>query len=111
MRKQFFNVLRWSVVLLPPFLFLCALPLPQISGAMGLFSDTPGPWYQSVTAPLFLAALFYGYPVTRLCLRLGGDDMFLWPGYYIVLGIYTIAWMLLWRALFLFCERRRRKTV
>ncbi len=81
MRRRLYQTFRWGLILLPVFLFICALVLPQISGAMGLFSDSPGPWYQPFTAPLFLAALCYDYPVIRLCLRLGGDDMFLSPGY------------------------------
>jgi hypothetical protein len=98
------------VILLPALLFISALVLPQIPGAMGLFSDGAGPWYQSFTSPLFLAALCYGYPVTRLCIRLGGDDMFLSPGYYAVLAIYSLVWVLLLRAIFLFFERRNSKT-
>ena len=109
MRKQLYNFLRWGVILLPAFLFCCALILPQIPGAMGLFSDSAGPWYQPVTAPLFLAALLYSYPVTLLCTRLGGDDMFFSPGYYVVLAIYAVLWMMLLRAAFRFLERRADK--
>jgi hypothetical protein len=74
-----------------------------------MFSDSGGPWYQSVTAPLFLAALIYGYPVTLLCTRLVSDDMFLSPGYYGVLAIYTALLMLLIRSIFRFFERRAKK--
>jgi hypothetical protein len=97
---------RWIIISLPALLFLSALVLPQIPGAMGLFSDSAGPWYQPFTSPLFLGALCYGYPVTRLCMRLGGDDMFLTPGYYVVLAIYTLLWTMLLRAAFQFLERR-----
>jgi hypothetical protein len=87
-------------------LFLSALVVPWIPGATGLFSDSAGPWYQAITAPLFTAALVYGYPVTLLCTRRGSDNMFLSPGYYVVLAICTAAWMFLLRAIFLFFERR-----
>ena len=86
------RILRWFVIALPAFLFGCALVLPFIPGAMGLFSDSAGPWYQSVTAALFAAALFYSYPVTFLCTRLVSDDMFFSPGYFLVLAVYTAAW-------------------
>jgi len=98
------------VILLPAFLFACALVLPFVPGAMGLFSDSAGPWYQPVTSPLFLAALLYGYPVTFLCTRLGGDNMFFTPGYYVVLAIYSLIWILLLRAVFLFFDRRTVRT-
>ena len=104
---RLYGFLRRCVILLPVLLFLGALVLPRIPGAMGLFSDSAGPWYQSFTSPLFLAALCYGYPVTRLCIRLGGDDMFLTPGYYVVLAIYSLLWMMLLRAAFKFFFERR----
>ena len=97
------------MILLPAFLFCCALILPWIPGAMGLFSDSAGPWYQPATAPLFLAALAYAYPVTLLCTRLVSDNMFFSPGYYVVLALYTLAWVLLLRGVFLFFERRTNK--
>ena len=77
---------------------------------MGMFSDSAGPWYQPVTAPLFLTSLFYSYPVTLLCTRLVSDDMFLSPGYYLVLAVYTALWMLVLRSIFRFVERRARKS-
>jgi hypothetical protein len=110
MRRRIYRIVRWCVILVPALLFISAVVLPQIPGAMGLFSDSAGPWYQSFTSPLFLAALCYGYPVTRLCIRFGGDDMFLSPGYYVVLAIYSLVWVLLLRAIFLFFERRNSKT-
>ena len=110
MRRRIYRIVRWGVILLPALLFISALVLPQIPGAMGLFSDSAGPWYQSFTSPLFLAALCYGYPVTRLCIRLGGDDMFFSPGYYVALAIYSFLWMMLLRATFAFFERRNTKT-
>jgi hypothetical protein len=90
------------------FLFLCALVLPFIPGAMGMFSDSGGPWYQSVTSRLFLAALLYAYPVTVCCTRLVSDDMFLSPGYYLVLALYTATLVFLLRTTFRFFERRAR---
>ena len=75
---------------------------------MGLFSNNAGPRYQAVTSQLFLAALFYSYPVTLLCTRLVSDDMFLSPGYYVVLAIYTGFWMFLLRTIFRFFERRAK---
>jgi hypothetical protein len=104
--RKLYNIFRWGVILLPAFLFACALVLPWVPGATGLFSDSAGPWYQPITAPLFLAALFYSYPVTLLCTRLVGDDMFFSPGYYIVLAIYSAGWVLLLRTVFSFVERR-----
>lgn len=109
MRRRLYTLVRWCAILLPVLLFLSALLLPWIPGAMGLFSDSAGPWYQPITAPLFLAALVYGYPVTRLCTQVGGDDMFLSPGYYVVLAIYTLLWVLLIRGAFKFFERRADK--
>lgn len=101
-----YTFLRWGVISLPALLFLSALVLPWLPGATGLFSDSAGPWYQPITAPLFLAALFYAYPVTRLCTRLVSDDMFFSPGYFVVLAVYTVLWMLLLRAALRFFERR-----
>jgi hypothetical protein len=103
------KILRRLVVALPAFLLGCALILPFVPGATGLFSDSAGPWYQPITAPLFLAALFYAYPVTLLCTRVVSDDMFFSPGYYLVLALYTAAWMFLLRSIFRFFERRARK--
>jgi hypothetical protein len=108
--RKLYKIFRWGVILLPAFLFASALVLPWIPGGMGLFSDSTGPWYQPITAPLFLAALFYGYPVTLLCTRFGGDDMFFSPGYYVVLAIYSLFWILLLRTVFSFLERRVNKT-
>jgi hypothetical protein len=102
------KIFRRLVIALPAFLFGCALVLPFIPGAMGLFSDSAGPWYQSVTSSLFLAALFYSYPVTFLCTRLVSDDMFFSPGYYLVLAVYTAAWIFLLRSIFRFFERRAK---
>jgi hypothetical protein len=96
--------------MLPAFLFACALVLPFIPGAMGLFSDSAGPWYQPITSPLFLAALVYAYPVTVVCTRLVSDNMFFSPGYYVVLALYSLLWVLLLRGVFLFFERRASKT-
>jgi hypothetical protein len=101
--------MRRGVILLPALLFVSALLLPWIPGATGLFSDSAGPWYQPITAPLFVAALGYAYPVTLLCTRLVSDDMFFSPGYYAVLAVYTVLWMLLLRAAFRFFERRALK--
>ena len=103
---RFYRFLRFLLTLLPAFLFVCALVLPWLPGATGLFSDSAGPWYQPVTAPLFLAALFYAYPVTLLCTQLVSDEMFFSPGYYVVLALYTIVWVVLLRAGFRFLERR-----
>jgi hypothetical protein len=108
--RKLYQTFRWGVISLPAFLFLCALVLPFVPGAMGLFSDSAGPWYRPITAPLFLAALFYGYPVTLLCTRLVSDDMFFSPGYYVVLAIYTAVWIFLLRRVFLFFERRATGT-
>lgn len=109
MRTRLYATVRWGVILLPALLFVSALLLPWIPGATGLFSDSAGPWYQPVTSPLFLAALAYAYPVTRLCTRLVSDDMFFSPGYYVVLAVYTVLWMMLLRAAFGFFERRALK--
>ena len=103
------KIFRRLVIVLPAFLFGCALVLPFIPGATGLFSDSPGPWYQSVTAPLFFAALFYSYPVTFLCTRFVSDHMFFSPGYYLVLAVYTAAWVFVLRSIFRFFERHAKK--
>ena len=103
---RLYRFLRFVVILLPALLFVAALVLPWIPGAMGLFSDSAGPWYQPITAPLFLATLIYAYPVTWLCTQLVSDDMFFSPGYYVVLAIYTFLWVVLLRALSRFFERR-----
>lgn len=110
MRKRIYRAVRWCVILLPAWLFVSALVLPWIPGATGLFSDSAGPWYQPITSPLFLAALMYAYPVTRLCTQLVSDDMFFSPGYYVVLAIYTFLWVMLLRAAFRFFERRGAQT-
>lgn len=110
MARRLYRFLRWSVILLPAFLFVCALVLPFIPGAMGLFSDSAGPWYQPITAPLFLAALLHSYPVTLLCTRLVSDNMFFSPSYYVVLALYSLVWVLLLRGIFLFFERCASKT-
>lgn len=104
--RRLYQVIRWSVIVLPAALFFVALIVPWIPGAMGLFSDSPGPWYQSFTSPLFVAALFYAYPITRLCLWLGSDDTFLSPTYYLVLAAYSALWIVLLRAAFSFLERK-----
>jgi hypothetical protein len=109
MRKRLYNIVRWFVISLPALLFFTALILPFIPGATGLFSDSAGPWYQPLTSPLFLAALIYGYPVTFLCTRLVSDDMFFSPGYYLVLAVYTAAWMFLLLSIFRFFEQRAQK--
>ena len=104
-----YRFIRWFVLGLPAFLFLCAVVLPFVPGATGLFSDSAGPWYQPITAPLFLAALLYSYPVTFLCTRLVSDDMFFSPGYYVVLAIYTALWIWLFRSIFRFFAARAMK--
>jgi hypothetical protein len=106
-----YKTVRLLAISLPTFLLVCALVLPLIPGATGLFTDGPGPWYQPVTAPLFLGALFYCYPVTFLCTRLVSDDMFLSPGYYLVLAIYTAGWMFLLRTILGFFTPRATKAV
>jgi hypothetical protein len=110
MRSRLYKTFRWSVILVPAFVFVCAVVLPLIPGAMGLFSDSAGPWYQPITAPLFFVALYYGYPMMLLCTRLGGDNMFLSPGYYCVLAVYSLLWALLLRRIFSFFERRAART-
>jgi hypothetical protein len=109
--RKLYKTFRWGVILLPGFVLACALVLPWIPQATGLFSDSAGPWYQPITSPLFLAALLYSYPVTLVCTRLGGDDMFFSPGYYVVLAIYSLTWVLLLRALFSFFERRAGRKI
>lgn len=106
MHQRLYKFLRFAVICLPVFLFLSALMLPWIPRATGLFSDSAGPWYQSINSRLFVAALMYAYPVTRLCTELVSDDMFFSPGYYVVLAVYTLLWMMLLRAAFRFFERR-----
>ena len=101
-----YRFIRWFVLVLPAFLFLCALSLPFTPG---MFTDSPAPWYKPVAAQLLVAALFYSYPVTLLCTRLVSDDMFLSPGYDLVLALYTALWILLLRSIFRFFERRARK--
>lgn len=104
-RGRAYAFFRWSVILLPAFLFLCALVLPFLPGT---FSDSAKPWYHDLTAPLLLAALFYSYPVTFLCTRLVSDDMFFSPGFFLVLAVYSAIWALLLRSIFRFCETRAR---
>jgi hypothetical protein len=106
MRQRLFQIASWSVILLPGLLFLSALAVPWIPDGMGLFSDSPGPWYQPVTALLFFAALFFGYPITRLCISLGGDNAFLSPIYYVALAFYCLLWMWLLRSAFSNLERK-----
>jgi hypothetical protein len=101
------KIFRWLVIAVPAFLFLCTLVLPFLPGT---FTDSPRPWYQGVTEPLLLAALFYSYPVTFLCTRLVSDNMFFSPGYYLVLALYTALWMFLLRTLFRFFAQRAKKT-
>jgi len=103
-----YRFIRFFVLGLPAFLFLCALVIPFVPGAMGMFSDSAGLWYQPVTARLFLAALFYSYPVTFLCTSFR-DEMFLSPGYYLVLAGYTLLWILILRWIFRRFEDRARK--
>jgi hypothetical protein len=98
------------VIFLPVLLFAAALVLPWIPGATGFFSASAGPWYQPITSPLFLGALFYAYPITRFCTELVSDDMFFSPGYYVVLAIYTFLWVMLLRATFRFFERNAEQT-
>jgi cytochrome c oxidase assembly factor CtaG len=108
--RRVFRAVRLLALALPALLLVCALVLPWIPDATGLFSDSAGPWYQSVTALLFFAVLIYAYPVTLLCTRLVNDNMFFSPGYYVVLAIYTALWMILFRALFSFFERPLKKS-
>ena len=109
MRQRLYRIGSWSVILIPGLLFLSALAVPWIPDGMGLFSDSPGPWYQPVTALLFFAALFYGYPITRLCIRWGGDNAFLSPTYYVALAIYSLLWMWLLRSAFSNLEQKLAK--
>ena len=101
-----YRFIRWSVLLLPAFLFLCAIVLPFTPG---MFTDSPNPWYEPVAQPLLVVALAYAYPVTVLCTRLVSDDMFFSPGYDLVLALYTGLWILLFRSIFRFFERRAKK--
>jgi hypothetical protein len=101
-----YRFVRFSVLAVPAFLFLCTLVLPF---SPGMFSDGAHPWYQPVAGPLLVAALFYAYPVTLLCTRLVSDNMFFSPGYYLVLALYTALWILLLRSIFRFCEQRAKK--
>jgi hypothetical protein len=109
MRQRLYRIGSWGIILLPGLLFLAALAVPWIPEGMGLFSSGPGPWYQPVTALLFFTALFYGYPITRLCLQVGGDDTFLSPTYYVALAIYSLVWMWLLRSAFSNLERKVAK--
>ena len=111
MGRRIYRMGRSTIIWLPLFLFLCAVVLPFVPGAMGMFSDSAGPWYQQITSGLFVAALCYAYPMTWLCTRIGGDQMFLSPGYYLVLALYTAAWMFLLRTLFVVVERRRKNPI
>jgi len=110
MKTRFYAILRWLVIALPAFLLFCVVVLPFIPGAMGLLSDRAGPWYQAVTSKLFLAGLIYAYPVTFLCTRLVSDEMFLSPGYFAVLAVYTAIWIILLRLMFRYFEGRAVKT-
>jgi hypothetical protein len=107
MSSRTYRTLRWCVIWLPLFLFLCAVILPFIPGAMGI-TDGAGPWYQAVTAKLFLAALVYAYPITLVCTRMISDDMFLSPGYDLVLAVYTALLVLLLRSIFGWFEGLKR---
>ena len=104
------KLIRWLIIALPAFLFLCVLILPFIPGAMGLFSDGPKPWFEPVTSGLFLAGLIYAYPMTFLCTHLVSDDMFLSPGFFVVLFVYTTLWMFLLRIVLRYFEQRAGKT-
>jgi hypothetical protein len=110
MRWRFYDIVRWFVISIPALLFFAALVLPFIPGATGLFSDNAGPWYQPFTSRLFLAALFYCYPITFLCTRLISDNMFFSPGYYAVLAVYTVLAIWVLRTIFRFFERRAKTT-
>jgi hypothetical protein len=107
--RKLYKILRFVVIWLPAFLLACALVLPWISQATGLFSDSAGPWYQPITSPLFLAALLYSFPVTFLCTRFVSDEMFFSPGYYLVLAVYTASSMFVLRSIFWFFERHAKK--
>ena len=108
-RSRFYRVFRALVISVPIFLLVCTVILPFIPGSLGMFSDRASPWYQGVTAPLFLGGLIYAYPVTFLCTHFVSDDMFLSPGYFVVLAVYTTAWVTLLRTIFWFCERRAKQ--
>ena len=105
-RGAIYRILRRTVIWLPAFLFVCAIALPFTPG---MFTDSPNPWYEPVARALLVAALAYAYPVTLLCTRLVSDDMFLSPGYDLVLSLYTALWILLLRSVFRFFERRVKK--
>jgi hypothetical protein len=101
-----YRFIRYFILGLPAFLFVCAITLPFTPG---MFTDGAKPWYHPMAEPLFLAALFYSYPVTLLCTRLVSDDMFLSVGYDLVLALYTLLWILLLRSIFRFFEQRAKK--
>jgi peptidoglycan/LPS O-acetylase OafA/YrhL len=101
-----YRFIRYFVLILPAFLMVCAITLPFTPG---MFSDGAKPFYYPATQPLFLAALFYSYPVTFLCTRFVSDDMFLSPGYFLVLALYTALWILCLRSIFRFFEQRAIK--
>ena len=102
-----YRFVRFSVLALPAFLFLCTIVLPF---SPGMFADGAHPWYHPAAEGLLAAALFYSYPVTLLCTRLVSDDMFLSPGYDVVLALYTGPWILLLRSVFRRFEQRPKKT-
>jgi len=88
--KVVFQTIRMLVTVLPGLLFFSLLIIPHIDRATGLFYDGATPWYAVITAPLFLAALVYAYPVTRLCMAWLGDDSFLSPVFFLVLAVYSL---------------------
>ena len=98
-----YRFFRYFVLGLPAFLCVCAIILPF---APGTFTDGAKPWYQPVAEPLLLAALAYSYPVTFVCTRFVSDDMFLSPGYDLVLAGYTVFLILVLRSIFRFFEQR-----
>jgi hypothetical protein len=102
-----YRIGRRAVIWLPACLFVCAITLPFTPG---MFTDSPSPWYKPAAQLLLEAALFYAFPVTLLCTRLVSDDMFLSPGYDLVLAIYTVMLMFLLRSIFRFFERRSSKS-
>jgi hypothetical protein len=108
--KRIYPAIRAGVIFLPVSFFLWAVALPFIPGAIRMFSDSDGPWYQPVTARLFLAALIYSNPVTVFCTHLISDETFLSPGYYFALAIYTALWALVLRTIFRLFERRRTRS-
>ena len=101
-----YRFIRFAVLALPAFLFVCAIVLPFTPG---MFTDTPNPWYKPIATSLFVAGLGYAYPITLLCTRLISDDMFLSPGYDLVLALYTVLLILLLRRIFRLFEGRARK--